>query len=140
MTITSGKKVSMEYTLRLENGELVDNNIGREALTFEQGLHQIIPALETAMEGMKVGEIKHVIIKPEDGYGPVVNEAIIEVTRDRMPSSAWKIGAQVQAKGPGDQLLIGRVTEILIDKAVVNFNHPMAGKTLFFEVKVLTIQ
>ena len=140
MTISSGKKVSIEYTLTLENKEVADTNVGREPLTFEQGSHQIISGLEKAIEGMKAGESRKVTIKPEDAYGLVVKEAIIEVNKDRIPQNAWKVGGQVQAKGPGEQVLVGRVTKIKGDKAVVDFNHPMAGKTLFFDVKVLTIE
>jgi FKBP-type peptidyl-prolyl cis-trans isomerase SlyD len=140
MTISSRKKVSIEYTLTLENKEVADTNIGKEPLTFEQGSHQIISGLEKAIEGMKAGESRKITIEPEDAYGPVVKEAIIEVNKDRMPQNSWKINGQVQAKGPGEQVLVGRVTEIKGDKAVVDFNHPMAGKTLFFDVKVLTIQ
>ena len=139
MNISSGKKISIEYTLTLESKEVADTNVGREPLTFEQGSHQIIPGLEKAIEGMKVGESKKVMIKPEDAYGPVVKDAIIEVSKDRMPPNAWKIDAQVQAKGP-DQTLVGRVTKINGETATVDFNHPMAGKTLFFDVKVLDIQ
>jgi FKBP-type peptidyl-prolyl cis-trans isomerase SlyD len=140
MTVTSGEKIAIEYTLTLENKEVVDTNVGREPLTFEQGSHQIIAGLEKAIEGMKVGENRKVTIKPEDAYGPVVKEAVIEVNKDKLPPDALKVDAQVQAKGPGEQVLIGRVTEIKGDKAVVDFNHPMAGKTLFFDVKVLTIE
>jgi FKBP-type peptidyl-prolyl cis-trans isomerase SlyD len=140
MNISSRKKISIEYTLTLENKEVVDTNVGREPLTFEQGSHQIIAGLEKAIEGMKEGESRKVTIKPEDAYGPVVKEAVIEVNKDKLPPDALKVDAQVQAKGPGDQVLIGRVTEIKGDKAVVDFNHPMAGKTLFFDVKVLTIE
>jgi FKBP-type peptidyl-prolyl cis-trans isomerase SlyD len=140
VTVTSGEKISIEYTLTLENKEVADTNVGREPLTFEQGSHQIIPGLEKAIEGMKVGENRKVTIKPEDAYGPVVKEAVIEVNKDKLPSDALKVDAQVQAKSPEGQVLVGRVTEIKGDKAVVDFNHPMAGKTLFFDVKVLTIE
>jgi FKBP-type peptidyl-prolyl cis-trans isomerase SlyD len=139
MTITSAKKVTIEYALTLENKEVVDTNVGKDPLTFEQGSHQIIPGLEKAIEGMKVGESKKVTIKPEDAYGPIVKDAIIEVSKDRIPPNAWKVDAQVQAKGP-DQTLVGRVTKINGETATVDFNHPMAGKTLFFDVKVLDIQ
>jgi FKBP-type peptidyl-prolyl cis-trans isomerase SlyD len=140
MTISTGEKVSIEYTLTLDNNEVADTNVGKEPLTFEQGSHQIIRGLEAAIEGMKVGETRKVTIKPEDAYGPVIKEAIIEVSKDKLPPNAWKVDAQVKAKGPGEQVHVGRVTEIKGDRAVVDFNHPMAGKTLFFDVKVLAIE
>ncbi len=140
MTITDGKEVSIEYTLTLENNEVADTNVGKDPLSFEQGAHQIIPGLEKAIEGMKVGESRKVTVKPEDAYGPLVKEAIIEVEKDRMPESAFKVGSQVQAKGPDEQVLVGLVTAVTGDKATIDFNHPMAGKTLFFDVKVLDIK
>jgi FKBP-type peptidyl-prolyl cis-trans isomerase SlyD len=140
MTITSGKTVSIEYTLTLENKEVVDSNVGGEPLTFVHGSNQIIPGLETAMEGMKVGESKQVTVNPEDGYGPVIQEAIVEVEKEQLPEGARKVEAQVQAQGPDGQMLRGQVTELKDDKAIIDFNHPLAGKTLFFDVKVLDIQ
>ena len=140
MTITSGKTVSIEYTLTLENKEVVDSNVGGEPLTFVHGSNQIIPGLETAMEGMKVGDTKKVTVNPEDGYGPVIQEAIIEVEKDQLPEGARKVDALVQAQGPDGQMLRGQVTELKDDKAIVDFNHPLAGKTLFFDVKVIDIQ
>lgn len=140
MTITAGKKISIEYTLTLENKEVVDTNVGSQPLTYVHGSDQIIPGLEKAMEGMKIGDSKHVTVKPEDGYGPVIQEAIVEVSQDQLPPDAWKVGAQLQGQGPGGQTLRGQVTEIKDDKAIIDFNHPLAGKTLFFEVKVLDIQ
>jgi FKBP-type peptidyl-prolyl cis-trans isomerase SlyD len=139
MTVSSGEKVSIEYTLTLDNKEVVDTNVGKEPLRFEQGSHQIIRGLEAAIEGMKVGESRKVTIKPEDAYGPVVKEAVIEVNKEKLPPDAFKVGAQVKAHGP-DRTLVGLVTEIKGDKATVDFNHPMAGKTLFFDVKVLAIE
>ncbi len=140
MTITSGKTISIEYTLTLDNKEVVDSNVGGEPLTYVQGSGQIIPGLETAMEGLKVGDTKEVTVDPEEGYGPVIQEAIVEVQKDQLPEGAQQVDAQVQAEGPDGQILHGQVTELKDDKAVVDFNHPLAGKTLIFDVKILDIQ
>lgn len=140
MTITAQKKVSIEYTLSLENEEIVATNVGSQPLTYVHGTNQIIPGLEKAMEGMKIGDSKQVTVKPEDGYGPVIQEAIVEVSKEQLPPETWKVGAKVQGQGPGGQILRGQVTDIKDDKATIDFNHPLAGKTLFFEVKVLDIQ
>jgi FKBP-type peptidyl-prolyl cis-trans isomerase SlyD len=140
LSVSSGKKVSIEYTLTLENKEVADTNVGKEPLRFEQGSHKIIRGLEAAIEGMKEGESRKVTIKPEDAYGPVVKEAVFEVSKDRLPPDAWKVNAQVTATSPGEKVHVGRVIELKGDKAVVDFNHPMAGKTLFFDVKVLAVE
>lgn len=140
MTITTGKTVSIEYTLTLENKEVVDTNVGNDPLTYVQGSSQIIPGLENAMDGMKVGETKQVTVEPEDGYGPVIQEAIVEIDREQLPQGACEVDALVQAQGPDGQVLRGQVTKVEDDKAVVDFNHPLAGKKLFFDVKVIDIQ
>ena len=140
MTITAGKKVSIEYTLTLENKEVVDTNVGGQPLTYVHGSNQIIPGLENAMEGMEIGDTKHATVEAESGYGTVIQEAITEASRDQLPPDAWKVGAWVQGQGPDGQMLRGLVTEIRDDKAIIDFNHPLAGKKLFFEIKLLDIQ
>jgi len=140
MTITTGKTVSIEYTLTLENNEVIDTNVGNEPLTYVQGSNQIIPGLENAMDGMKVGETKQVTVEPEEGYGPVIDEAIVEVDKEQLPEGACEVDAMVQAQGPDGQILRGQVTKVEGDKAVIDFNHPLAGKKLYFDVKVINIQ
>jgi len=140
MSIGEGSTVSLEYTLTLQDKEVIDTNKGGQPLTFVYGTKQIIPGLEKEMAGMKIGESKNVTIQPEEGYGPVIEQAIIEVEKDKLPAEAWQVGANVQGQGPGGQIVRGQVTALREDKATVDFNHPLAGKTLYFEVKVLDIQ
>jgi len=140
MSIAEGSTVSLEYTLTLQDKEVIDTNKGGQPLTFVYGAKQIIPGLEKEMAGMKIGESKNVTIEPEEGYGPVIEQAIIEVDKDKLPAEAWLVGANVQGQGPDGQIMRGQVTALREDKATVDFNHPLAGKTLYFEVKVLDIQ
>jgi FKBP-type peptidyl-prolyl cis-trans isomerase SlyD len=140
ITITEGSNVSIEYTLALQDKEVIDTNVGAQPLTFVYGAKQIIPGLEKAMTGMKVGESKNVTVQPQEGYGPVIEEAIFEVGKDQLPADAWQIGAHIQGQGPEGQVVWGQVKELQDDKATIDCNHPLAGKTLFFEVKVLDIQ
>ncbi|MFQ5465065.1 MAG: peptidylprolyl isomerase [Thermodesulfobacteriota bacterium] len=140
LTVTEGKEVSIEYTLRLKDGEVVDTNAGSEPLTFTQGAHQIIPGLESAMEGMKVGESKKVTVKPEDGYGVINESAFQEVKKEQVPKDALKVGARLQARDAAGRTVNLRVAEIKDQTVVLDFNHPLAGKSLFFDVKVLNIK
>jgi FKBP-type peptidyl-prolyl cis-trans isomerase SlyD len=140
ITVTEGSNVSIEYTLALQDKEVIDTNKGGQPLTFVYGASQIIPGLEKAMTGMKIGESRNVAVQPLEGYGPVLEEAIIEVGKDQLPPDAWQIGAHVQGQGPEGQVVRGQVKRLQDDKATIDFNHPLAGKTLFFEVKVLDIQ
>jgi len=140
MTISAGKTVAIEYTLTLENKEVIDTNKGKEPLTYTQGSKQIFPGLEKALEGMKKGETKNVSLTPEEGYGHRVEGAVIEVTKEQLPPDAWQVDAMVQGEDQSGQTFHGRIIEIKEDKAVVDLNHPLAGKTIIYEIKVLDIQ
>ena len=140
MSISDGKSISMEYTLTLEDKKVLDTNVGGDPLNFTQGSHQIIPGLETALEGMKVGESKQVTVAPEQGYGPINPQAVEEVPIDKIPEEARKVGAQLQGKDGQGRMVHPRVTEVKEQVVVLDFNHPLAGKKLFFDVKILDIQ
>jgi FKBP-type peptidyl-prolyl cis-trans isomerase 2 len=111
-TVTPGTQVAIEYTLKLEK----------------------------ALEGMKVGESKQVTVPPEEGYGTVDKEAFVEVAKDQIPPDAQTVGAQLQGQNASGQQVRARVAEVKDNTVVVDFNHPLAGKTLYFDVRVLNIQ
>jgi len=140
LTVSDGKSISMEYTLTLENKEVLDTNVGGEPLTFTQGSHQIIPGLETALDGMKPGESKQVKIAPEQGYGEINPQAIQEVPIDQIPPDARKVGVQLQGKDGQGRMVHPTVTEVKEQVVVLDFNHPLAGKTLYFDVKILDVE
>jgi FKBP-type peptidyl-prolyl cis-trans isomerase SlyD len=140
MTVSEGKSISMEYTLTLENKEVLDSNVGGEPLTFTQGSHQIIPGLETALDGMKAGERKQVTVAPEEGYGKIDPQAIQEVPIDQIPPDARKVGVQLQGKDGQGRVVHPTVTEVKEQVVVLDFNHPLAGKTLYFDVKILDVK
>lgn len=140
MIIEKGKTVSFEYTLTLENKEVIDTNVGAEPLTFTHGSSQIIPGLEDQMVGMKAGDTKMVTVNPEDGYGPVLKEAIIELKTEQVPETSRKVSAMLQTKSPDGQIIRGKISAIDNEKAIIDLNHPLAGKTLFFDVKIIKIK
>lgn len=140
MIIEKGKTVSFEYTLTLEDKEVIDTNAGADPLVFTHGSSQIIPGLEDQMIGMKAGDTKTVKVNPEDGYGPVLQEAIIELKTEQVPENSRNIGAMLQTNSPDGQIVRGRISKIDDEKATIDLNHPLAGKTLFFDVKVLDVK
>ena len=89
---------------------------------------------------MKVGGEKRVKVKPEDAYGVVNAKAFQEVPKEQIPANGLKVGATLSAKGPQGQEIPVRVHEIKEKTVVLDLNHPMAGKTLLFDVKILDIQ
>lgn len=140
MTVSPGKEVSIEYTLRLEDKSVVDTNVGGEPLTYTQGEQQIISGLETEVEGMAVGESKAVTVPPERGYGVMDAAAFREVDNEHVPEGARVVGAKLQGRDASGQSVYARVAQVKEDTVILDFNHPLAGKTLFFEVKILDIK
>ncbi len=140
MIVSSGKKVSLQYTLKLDDNEVADSNVGSEPLTFVNGTRQIIPELEKALQGMKVGEKKLVTIQADDGYGVINTDAFKEIEKEQIPPEGLKVGAELQGKGSDGQVVSSRVVEIKEETVVLDFNHPLAGKTLYFDVKILDIE
>lgn len=140
MTISSGKTVSIEYTLTLGDDKVIDTNVGGTPLTFVQGNQQIINGLEKELEGLKTGDTKKVTVTPEEGYGQVIPEAVITAPLAQVPEEARNVGSQVQGKGPQGQVLRGEITEVNDETATIDFNHPLAGETLHFDVKILSVE
>jgi len=139
-TVTEGKNVSLEYTLTLDDKSLVESNVGKQPLIYTHGTRQIIPGLEKALEGLTVGDTKEVTVGPADGYGENDPNALQEVQKQLIPSDALVVGARLQGKAPDGHMVYPRVAEIKDDTVVLDFNHPLAGKTLHFDVKVLDIK
>ena len=138
--VKDGTVVSLQYTLSSEDGKPIESNKGKDPLKYTQGSHQIVPGLEKGLAGMKVGEERRVKVKPEEGYGTVDPKGFQEFPKEKIPSEGLKVGAVLMAKGPQGQQVPVRVHEIKDKTVVLDLNHPMAGKTLVFDVKVLDIQ
>lgn len=140
MAISEGSKVSIEYTLKLDDDSVVDTNVGGEPLVYVQGGNHIIPGLEKALEGLNVGDEKEVKVSPEEGYGPLNDAAYVEVAKEEIPEDARVVGAQLQAQNPQGQMVYPVVTEVKDETVTLDFNHPLAGKELNFSVKILDIE
>jgi len=138
--IQDGSTVSIEYTLKLDDGSVADTNVGGEPLVYTQGESQILPALETALAGLKAEDTKEVTLSAEEGYGPVREEAIQEMPVDMLPENGRQVGAQLVGRGPSGQPIFARVVEINEGNAKVDMNHPLAGQALHFDVKVISVQ
>ncbi len=139
-TVKDGMMVSVEYTLKGTDGKVIETSKGKEPIKYVHGQKMMIPGLEKELTGMKVGGEKHVTVKPEDAYGPVNKNAFQEVPKEKLPPNGLKVGAILAAKSPEGQVVPMRVHEIKEKTVVMDMNHPMAGKTLVFDIKVVDIQ
>ena len=138
--VASGEKVSIEYTLVLDDGTTADTNVGGEPLVYQQGASQILPALETALAGLSVNDTKKITLTPKDGYGDVDPKAVKEVPLEEIPEAARKVDAVlIGVDAQGNQRPV-RVQKIGEKSATLDLNHPLAGRTLTFDVKVLKIE
>ncbi len=140
MTINQGKTVAITYTLTLDNGQVVDSNVDDAPLSYVHGEEQLIFGLEQALEGKKTGDTLKVSIQPEDGYGVISEDAYIEVPVEHLPPEGRQPGAMITAVGPQGQELEGMVTTIEDATALVDFNHPLAGEVLHFDVTVVSVE
>lgn len=138
--VKDGSKVSIDYTLKLEDGTVADSSAGDEPLVYEQGAGQMLPALEQKLAGLAVGEERQVTLPPEQGYGPVQEELFQAVPVEQIPEDARQAGAILVAQDSEGKQRRVRVHEVRETEIVIDLNHPLAGKTLLFDVKVVAIE
>lgn len=134
--IDKGATVRFDYTLKDEAGAVIDTSEGREPLTYVHGRREIIPGLERELAGMRAGEEKHVVVQPADAYGPVDPGALAEVPKRMVPADALVPGTELVARGPDGESRMVRVKEVRAESVILDLNHPLAGKTLHFHVRV----
>ena len=137
-TVSNGKVISLEYTLKLEDGEVVDTNVGADPLTYTHGANQIIRGVESAVEGMEVGQAKQAIVPPTEGYGDPDPSAFHEVGKEKLPKEI-QVGTQLHGKDGSGREIRPIVSAIKDETVLLDFNHPLAGKTLYFDLKVVNI-
>lgn len=136
--IKEGSKAKFDYTLTVD-GKVADTSSGRGPLEYTHGAGMIIPGLEKELLGMKVGDKKTVTVKPEEGYGLVLQEAIKRVPKDAISNAnELKVGDMVGASN-GGHTFRAVVKEIGEKEITLDFNHPLAGKELVFDVEIKEI-
>ncbi len=127
--------VSIDYRLHLGDDEVVDASKPGEPLSFVHGHGQIIAGLEAALVGMKLGEERDVVVAPADAYGELDADLYDELPRSVFPPDV-QVGMAFRMTTEDGRPAIIYVDKIEDDTVTVNLNHPMAGKTLYFHVKV----
>jgi len=138
--IENGKQVSLEYSVFMDDGKLIDSNVGEDPVTFLQGSHQILPALEEAIQELNEGETKRITLPPKDAYGEVDPTSFQEVDSTSIPENMLYEGAMLGVQDEFGQQFRIRIHKIEDSKVTVDFNHPLAGQTLTFDMKVLAVK
>ncbi|MEE4244971.1 MAG: peptidylprolyl isomerase [Kangiellaceae bacterium] len=140
MTITNDKVVSMHYTVKTNDGALVDSSEGKDPLLYMHGHRNIIPGLEEALEGKNVGEKLQATIEPAKAYGEVNDDLVQDVPRAAFEGvESLEPGMHFQAQSEQGPVHVV-VKEVNDDVVIVDGNHALAGQTLNFDVEIMDIR
>lgn len=141
--VEQGSKVKVEYEGKLDDGTVFDSSKHGDhshPLEFEVGAKQVIPGFESAIVGMELNEEKDVTLEPKDAYGDVNPEAFKKFPKDMLPPEQDpKPGMMLALQSPDGKQFPAKITEVGDKEITLDLNHPLAGKTLHFKVKVVEI-
>lgn len=132
------KVYGIEYTVKNSKGEIVDSNKGQAPLEFIGGKGQIIPGLEKEVEKMEIGEERTIAIPADDAYGQRNEEWVETLPRDQFNGIELQKGMTLYGQSPDGQTIAVTVKDFDDEKVVVDYNHPLAGEDLTFDVKIIS--
>lgn len=141
MGIKKGDNVKIDYIGKFDDGSVFDASEKHgEPLEFTAGAGQVIPGFDSALMGMEVGQKKSVVISPSDGYGETKEELIKHIPKDRIPSDHEpQKGMMMVVSTPDGGQFPAKIIDVTENDIVIDLNHPLAGKTLHFELTVVGI-
>lgn len=141
MQISENKVVSFDYTLKNDDGQILDSSQERDPLTFIHGTGAIIPGLEQALEGRKEGEAFSLSLKPEHAYGEYNENLIFEVPKTQFQdSTSIAVGTQVQAQMQDGSKQVLMIKDVGDENVTLDANHPLAGENLHFDIEVKEVR
>lgn len=139
-TAQTGDTVKVHYTGKLADGTVFDTSNGRDPLEFQLGQGQMIPGFESAITGMQVGEDKVATLAPEMAYGEAREDLVFPYSRQNLPQDMEvQQGMQLNATVENGQQIQVMVADVKDDHIILDANHPLAGKALTFEIKLLEV-
>lgn len=128
--------VELQYKLWAD-GKLVEESEADDPLVYLHGSDNIITGLEEQLEGMRVGEEKDIVVDADDAYGPYDNENIETIARDELPLEFEpEEGMVLEVQDEDGNVYVAQVDAFTDETVTLNYNHPMAGKDLRFEVRI----
>ena len=139
MLIEKNKVVLMHYTLKNEQGQILDTSSGKDPLEFIQGSGAIIAGLDQVLVGKQKGDKFMAVIPPEDAYGDKRDDLIHKVSLKQFNNKeSVQVGAQFQTNGP--QQAIATVIAVDDENVTIDMNHPLAGQELYFDIDVFDVR
>jgi FKBP-type peptidyl-prolyl cis-trans isomerase SlpA len=141
LVIGEGTRVTLHFALRLADGEVIDSNFEREPATFTVGDGNLLQGFEQSIFGLKEGDRKTLVITPEQGFGQRNPNNIQEIPRSQFGADIQlEEGLMLSFADAQKTELPGVVKRFNDDVVVVDFNHPLAGREIFFDVAILKIE
>ena len=140
MAIKEGSKVTLHYTGTLDDGSVFDSSEGRDPLTFTVGQHEVIRGFEEGVEGLNAGEEKTIDITPEHGYGPKHEQMVQKVPKELFKDFSPEKGQQIGLMSKEGQQMMATVIDADDKMVTLDLNHPLAGKNLHFQVKIVAVE
>jgi FKBP-type peptidyl-prolyl cis-trans isomerase SlyD len=140
MIIENGRTVTIEYTVWDEDKIELDSNVGEDPLVYKHGEGELIYGLEKELEGKIAGDEFSVQIAPEDAYGMPSDENLVSVALQDIPEDARKEGAVLETTDDDGEVMAATIAHLDEEEAVLDFNHPLAGLALSFQVKVIGVE
>jgi len=138
--ILKNKVVVLEYTLKDDSGNLIDASKQGEPLQYIHGTGDMLPGLEKALDGKQSGDNVRVTLPPTDGYGEREEDLVIQVERDQFEHpDQVEVGTRIHLLTP-EGSYAAEVAEVDGDQVTLDANHPLAGMTLQFDVKILEVR
>ena len=136
--MNKGTKVKVHYTGTFNDGSVFDSSDGKEPLELTIGENQVIKGFEDGIKDMKLNEEKTIKIKASDAYGEKKDELVVSIPKEKFPPEV-QAGGQLILKGPNGERIPALVKEVNGTEVLIDLNHPLAGKELNFNVKVVAI-
>jgi len=136
--ITEQSRVRLHFSLHLESGEEIDTTRRGRPATFDYGDGKLLPGFEAVLLGMKAGDDAQILLEPDQAFGAHRPENVQLIERERFEDVDLEPGTIVSFAGPGGELP-GVVTRIFEERIEVDFNHPLAGRRIMFDVSILTV-
>jgi FKBP-type peptidyl-prolyl cis-trans isomerase SlyD len=139
MNISENKAVFIHYTLRDQDGNILDQSDNNQPLAYLHGAGNIIPGLEGQLVGKVAGDKFQAVVQPEEGYGAHQEELVFKAPRENFQGEHLEAGMEVELDF-GDETAVALVAEVGDTEVTLDLNHPLAGQTLFFDVDVVNVR
>lgn len=140
LSVSDNRIVTIDYTLYVDGNTVAETTRGKSPLIYVQGSGQLMESLEKNIEGMKKEQKKNIVLKPEEAFGNVRKDYFVEVSLDKIPEEYRTEGSELKVLGKDGKPIKCKVDKIKKEKAVLDFNHSLAGKTLRYKVEIKDVK